>query len=184
MQGNKHGCMICNGVEPLGQAEMTSLQYYFALATLRKHLDHLADNTAIYQVPSLREAFFIIQNEESCRGVMLPPIPSELSALVSVPQSEHRNQPTHRDSGFSVGSDDKDKLHCDYCQRPHHTRETCWHLHGRPPTRGRCGRSGSAGGRGGSSRAHHSTVVESPFSGSESIVFSTIEIELLRSMMS
>ena len=27
-------------------------------------------------VSSLREAFAIIQNEESCRGVILPPIPS------------------------------------------------------------------------------------------------------------
>ena len=42
-------------------------------------------------VPSLREAFAIIQNEESRRGVMLPPIPSEQSALVSIPHSERRN---------------------------------------------------------------------------------------------
>ncbi|GFZ11348.1 hypothetical protein Acr_22g0007460 [Actinidia rufa] len=47
--------------------------------------------------------------------MMLPSIPSERSALVSVPQSERRSQPTHCDSGPSVGSDDKDKLHCDYC---------------------------------------------------------------------
>ena len=46
---------------------------------------------------------------------MLPLIPSEQLALVFVPQSECRNHPTHRDSGLSVGSDDKDKLHCDYC---------------------------------------------------------------------
>ena len=61
--------------------------------------------------PSLREAFAIIQNEEKPRGVMLPSIPSEWSALVSVPQSERRNQPDHRDSGPYVGTDDKDKLH-------------------------------------------------------------------------
>ncbi|GFS43591.1 DEA(D/H)-box RNA helicase family protein [Actinidia rufa] len=120
----------------------------------------------IDSVPSLREAFAIIQNEESRRGVMLPPIPSERSALVSVPKSKRRSQPTHRDSGPFVGSDDKDKLHCDYYQRPCHTMETCWHLHGRPPTRGHGGRSGSTGGRDSNSRAHHSTVVESSSSGS------------------
>jgi hypothetical protein len=32
---------------------------------------------------------------------------------------------------------------CDYCHRKNHTRETCWHLHGRP-TRGR-GRDGGHG---------------------------------------
>ncbi|GFY80816.1 hypothetical protein Acr_01g0006250 [Actinidia rufa] len=69
----------------------------------------------IDSVPSLREAFAIIQNEES-RRVMLPPIPSERSVLVSVPHSEHHHQPTRRDSGLAVGIDDKDKLHCDYCK--------------------------------------------------------------------
>ena len=46
---------------------------------------------------------------------MLPPIPSEQSALVSVPQFEHRSQPTHRDFGLTIGSDDKNKLHYDCC---------------------------------------------------------------------
>ncbi|GFY82656.1 hypothetical protein Acr_02g0008960 [Actinidia rufa] len=115
---------------------------------------------------------------------MLPPIPFERSALVSIPHSKRRHQPTHCDSGPFVGNDDKDKLHCDYFQRPHHTRDTCWRLHGRSTSRGRGGRSSSAGGRGGNSCAHHSTVVEPPPSGSESIAFSTSEIELLRSVMS
>ena len=130
------------------------------------------------------EAFAIIQNEESRHGVMLLPIPSERSAFISVPQSECRSQPTHRDFGPSVDNDDKDKLYCDYYQRPRHTRENYWYLHGQPPTRGRGGRSGSADGRGGSSHAHHSTVVEPLPSGSESMALSTSEIELLRSMMS
>ncbi|GFZ15841.1 hypothetical protein Acr_25g0002500 [Actinidia rufa] len=106
-------------------------------------------------VPSLREAFVIIQNEESRRDVMLPTISSEQSTLLSVPQYEHRNQCTHHDFGYFVGSDDKDKLHCDYCQRPHHTRETCWRLHGQPSTQGRGVHSGSASGHGGSSHARH-----------------------------
>ncbi|GFS40494.1 hypothetical protein Acr_00g0068870 [Actinidia rufa] len=92
-------------------------------------------------VPSLREAFAFIQNEESCR----------------------------------------DKLHCDYCQRPRHARETCWHLHVYSRT---SGHSGSADGRGGSSRAHHSIVVEPPLSSSESVTLSTTEIELIRNVMS
>ena len=44
--------------------------------------------------------------------------------------------------------------------------------------------SSSAGGRGGNSRAHHSTVVEPPLLGSESMALSTSNIELFRSVMS
>ncbi|GFZ17497.1 hypothetical protein Acr_26g0007670 [Actinidia rufa] len=42
--------------------------------------------TASIHVPSLKEAFAIIQNEESRNGVMLPPIASKQSALISIPQ--------------------------------------------------------------------------------------------------
>ena len=129
----------------------------------------------------MREAFAINQNEESRRGVMLPP-PSERLALVSVPLSERHHWPTHRDSGPFIGIDDKDKLHCDYNKRPRHIKETCWRLHGRPPSRERGGCLCSTGGRAGNSCAHHSTVVEHPPSSFESMAFSTSEIELLRSM--
>ncbi|GFS36262.1 hypothetical protein Acr_00g0044950 [Actinidia rufa] len=97
--------------------------------------------------------------------MMLPPIPSEWSAFVFVPQSKRRRQLTHRDSVPSVDI-------------------TCWRLHGRPPTRGRGGCSGSARGRGGNSRAHHSIVVKPPSSGSESMPLFTFEIELICSMLS
>ena len=209
-------------VEHLDQAELISLQYYYALTTLWQRLDYLTDYTHVCPtdttafrkfinkqrvfkflaglrdeydqvwcrilnidpVPSLRETFAIIQNEKSRQVMMLPSIPSERLALISVPQSERHNLPTHRDSGSSIGSDDEDKLHCDYCQRPRHTRDTCWRLHSRPSTRGRGGRSRSVGGRGGNSRAHHSTVVEPPPSDSEFRALSTFEIELIRSVMS
>ena len=43
-------------------------------------------------IPSLREAFAFIQNEEGRQGMILPPIPSKRSALVFVvPQSECRS---------------------------------------------------------------------------------------------
>ena len=99
-------------------------------------------------------------------------------------QFERRSQPIHRDFSPSVGSDDKDKLYCDCCQRPRHTREICWRLDGRPPTQGRGGRSGSAGSHGGGSRAHYSTVVEPPSLDSESMALSTTMIELHHNVMS
>ena len=62
--------------------------------------------------------------------------------------------------------------------------ETFWRLHGRPPTRGRGSRSGSAGGHIGSFHAHHSSVVEFLPSGYESMTLSTSKIELFRNVMS
>ncbi|GFY94925.1 glycoside hydrolase family 2 protein [Actinidia rufa] len=55
----------------------------------------------------------------------------QMPKLWSAEHSECRTLRTHRDSSPSVDSDDKDKLHCDYYQRPRHTRETYWRLHGR-----------------------------------------------------
>ena len=40
---------------------------------------------------------------------------------------------------------DKYHLHCDYCGKSRHTKETCWQLHGRP-TRGRGGKQVSSSG--------------------------------------
>ena len=30
------------------------------------------------------------------------------------------------------GKPQKEKQWCDHCNRPYHTRETCWKIHGRP----------------------------------------------------
>ncbi|GFS35268.1 hypothetical protein Acr_00g0038720 [Actinidia rufa] len=155
-------------VNRLDQAEMTPLQYSSAFTTLWQYLDHLANYTPICPtdtiafkkfidrqrifkflaglrdeydqvqcrilnidpILSLTEAFAIIQNEESHRGVMLPPGPSE-SDLVTL--------------GRVVGVSMVDLLLED-----------------------EVGRSGSTGGHGGNSRAHHSTVVETPLQALES----------------
>ena len=42
--------------------------------------------------------------------------------------------------------DEKDRLWCDFCNKPRHTRETCWKLNGRPPQKGNKG--GPKSGRG------------------------------------
>ncbi|GFZ09173.1 hypothetical protein Acr_20g0009810 [Actinidia rufa] len=94
---------------------------------------------------------------------MLPPIPSGRLLFLFHNLSVATSLPIVILVLF-VGDDDKDKLHCDYCQQPRDTRETYWRLLDRSPTQGRGGHSSSTGGRGGSSLAHHSTVVESPSS--------------------
>ncbi|OIT35747.1 hypothetical protein A4A49_61781, partial [Nicotiana attenuata] len=77
--------------------------------------------------PSLKDAYSYVQQEESRRGVMLYSTPIEKSGLtVSHEQTK-------------AFTSDKDHLHCDYCGKSRHTKETCWKLHGRP-TRGRGGK--------------------------------------------
>ncbi|GFZ17501.1 hypothetical protein Acr_26g0007710 [Actinidia rufa] len=88
--------------------------------------------TASIHVPSLKEAFAIIQNEESRNGVMLPPIASKQSALISIPQFDDLVT-LGRLAGVSI----VDLL-----------------------LENEGGRSRSAGGHGGNSCAHHFTGVE------------------------
>nr|XP_009760576.1 PREDICTED: uncharacterized protein LOC104212904 isoform X2 [Nicotiana sylvestris] len=71
--------------------------------------------------------FMRLSKEESRRGVMLDSAPMEKSGL-----AVSHEQP-------KAFTSDKDHLHCDYCGKPRHTKETCWKLHGRP-TRGRGGK--------------------------------------------
>ncbi|GAV80739.1 UBN2_3 domain-containing protein, partial [Cephalotus follicularis] len=85
--------------------------------------------------PTLREAYNMVQYEETRRSSMLPSSPPDRSALVtmfrpslSVPNSVNNQA-------------DKAVRHYDYCNKDNHTRETCYKLHDRP--RGRGGRSGS-----------------------------------------
>lgn len=142
-------------------------------------------------LPSLRETFAYVQNEESRRMSMLSTVTHDRSALISTPQHNGWNQP--RNSSTDRLSDEKDKLFCDYCQRTRHTRETCWKLNGGRGNRGRGGRSGQSGGRnyggrGGGSRAHHTEIVDSTTTSdltpSSSESFSSAEMETLRRFMS
>ncbi|GFY95247.1 hypothetical protein Acr_10g0006320 [Actinidia rufa] len=74
---------------PICSADITAFRKFIDKQRVFKFLAGIRDeydqvrchilNTNL--VPSLREAFAIIQNEENRRGVMLPPIPSERSAL-------------------------------------------------------------------------------------------------------
>ncbi|XP_057502391.1 uncharacterized protein LOC130786162 [Actinidia eriantha] len=142
-------------------------------------------------LPSLRETFAYVQNEESRRMSMLSIVTHDRSALISTPQYNGWNQP--RNISTDRLPDEKDKLFCDHCQRTRHTRETCWKLNGGRGNRGRGGRSGQLGGRnyggrGGGSRAHHTEIVDSTTTSdltpSSSESFSSAEMETLRRFMS
>eukprot|EP00257_Ricinus_communis_P026984 XP_025014398.1 uncharacterized protein LOC112536055 [Ricinus communis] len=86
-------------------------------------------------LPSLRQAYSHVQQEESRRNAMLPTISTERSVMMAQ-SSSMKPDSTRIDSLKEV---EQDSRRCDYCGKPRHTRETCWKLHGRPP-RGRVGK--------------------------------------------
>lgn len=78
-------------------------------------------------LPSIGEVFSEVRREESRRLVMLnkknPGNPIENSALAAGVDISRNN---------SKKSNDKTRVWCDNCNKPRHTRETCWKLHGKP----------------------------------------------------
>ena len=80
-------------------------------------------------LPSIHEAFSEVRREETRRGVMLnkksTPINNpESSAFTSEANISKRHAP--------LKTEEKPRVWCDHCNRPRHTRETCWYLHGKP----------------------------------------------------
>ncbi|RVW69144.1 hypothetical protein CK203_063084 [Vitis vinifera] len=100
---------------------------YKFLLGLNKNLDEVrARVLSIKPLPSVREVFSEIRREESRQKVMLGTQNSsknlENSALVARgTQSNNNNHQTK-----------KNRPWCDHCRKPGHTKETCWHLHGKP----------------------------------------------------
>ncbi|RVX00497.1 hypothetical protein CK203_036922 [Vitis vinifera] len=99
---------------------------YKFLLGLNKNLDEVRGRVlSIKPLPSVREVFSEIRREESRQKVMLGTQNSsknlENSALVARgTQSNNNNHQTK-----------KNRLWCDHCRKPGHTKETCWHLHGK-----------------------------------------------------
>lgn len=81
-------------------------------------------------LPSLGEVFSEVRREESHQNVMLgkkgPIFVIEGSAFATTGSSFRRNTIIQRKS------DEKQNIWCDYCNKPRHTRETCWKIHGKP----------------------------------------------------
>ncbi|XP_073272345.1 uncharacterized protein [Primulina huaijiensis] len=89
-------------------------------------------------LPSLGEVFSEVRREESRRNVMLgkkgPAATVEGSALASTGLNMRRGAANLRKP------EEKPSVWCDYCNRPRHTRETCWKIHGKPANfKGRTG---------------------------------------------
>ncbi|KAL5857493.1 hypothetical protein ACOSQ3_004951 [Xanthoceras sorbifolium] len=82
-------------------------------------------------LPSINEVFAEVRREQSRRLVMLgkkngESSPVETFALVSQEAAATVNKIQTRKN------DERPKVWCDFCNKPRHTKETCWKLHGKP----------------------------------------------------
>ena len=76
--------------------------------------------------------------------------------------------------------DYKDNLWCTYCKKAHHTRERCWKLHGKPPSRewGQKGEQPSNNGQ-----THVTTVQQNGATPQETGSLNQEEVERVRSLI-
>ncbi|PON98873.1 LOW QUALITY PROTEIN: hypothetical protein TorRG33x02_054880 [Trema orientale] len=100
---------------------------------LNKELDEVRGRVLWFKpFPEIREAFAEVRREEARKRVMLrgtrnaaPEDSSQNSTLVT-----KRNFPQY--NGDQRGFRRNEWPWCDHCQRPGHTKEICWKLHGKP----------------------------------------------------
>ena len=99
---------------------------------------------------------------------------TQSSALVVSKQKGGREE--QRDGR---GSQSKEFVRCDYCNKPYHTREQCWDLHGKPANFKP--KSQRGGQRGGQNKATH--LVESNAGSTSNVSFLAEQIDLLRRLL-
>ena len=90
--------------------------------------------------PDLDEAFSHIRREESRKELMgnktenCGSLTTENSPLAVTKQNQNASD--------NKKPMDKDKMWCDYCNKPRHTRVMCWKLHGKPQNLKQIGNKG------------------------------------------
>lgn len=87
-------------------------------------------------LPSLGEVFSKVRREESRRNVMIEKKSSsgsiDNSALVVSDTSIVSDANASKAIKNQRKTDKRSRGWCDYCDKPNHTRETCWKIHGKP----------------------------------------------------
>ncbi|XP_030551316.2 uncharacterized protein LOC115755880 [Rhodamnia argentea] len=118
------------------------------LAGLRNEFDEVRGRILGRQpFPPIGEVFYEVRREESRRSVMLGKPNTEAKA----PAGGHSDASALVGSEANVGKlssttrriDEKPRVWCDHCNRPRHTRETCWKIHGKPASSMRGSKMGS-----------------------------------------
>ncbi|KAL3733913.1 hypothetical protein ACJRO7_023290 [Eucalyptus globulus] len=120
---------------------------YAFLAGLRDEFDEVRGRILEKQpLPPIGEVFSEVRREESRRGIMLGKSAtggkdgSLKGSALTIFEDKKGHVPTTIVSEANVSkipinlrrSDGKPRIWCDFCNKPRHTRETCWRIHGRP----------------------------------------------------
>ncbi|RVW92470.1 Retrovirus-related Pol polyprotein from transposon TNT 1-94 [Vitis vinifera] len=140
------------------------------------------------EVPCFNEVVALIPGAESRTCLMLNPQNTESSAMVA---GSGNNSATNMERVLVSGNgrssqpktqnrDYKDNLWCTYCKKARHTRERCWKLHGKPPSRewGQKGEQPSNNGQ-----AHVTTVQQNGATPQEIGSLNQEEVERVRSLI-
>jgi len=90
-------------------------------------------------LPDVTQVYSSIIQEEKQRH--LGTTHDTIKALAMVVK---KNEPTtlivgHKQGPPCFNSSNRKPLHCSHCDKDHHTKETCWKLHGYPPKHQRHG---------------------------------------------
>ncbi|KAJ9683694.1 hypothetical protein PVL29_019319 [Vitis rotundifolia] len=101
------------------------------LASLNVEFDEVRGKIIGRQLmPSIGEVFSEVRREESRRNVMLGKkglgVAIEGSALVTTGGGYNKV------AAFQRKSNERPRVWCDFCNKPCHTRENCWKIHGKP----------------------------------------------------
>ena len=96
---------------------------YDFLAGLNPSLDDVRGRIlSLKPLPDIDEIFADVWREENIKQVMLGP-------SSSLPTTDSSTMVAKHNDSHNTG---RNSLCCDHCQRPQHTKATCWKLHGKP----------------------------------------------------
>ncbi|RVX11871.1 Retrovirus-related Pol polyprotein from transposon TNT 1-94 [Vitis vinifera] len=119
----------------LTQDQMTVTAYYTRLKKLWDELGSYNDTILLMNLLlDVAKAYSSIVQEEKQRSLGATRETTENSVMV-VQRAEPMALAVQHGQGSSSRSNPSNRkpLHCSYCDRDHHVRETCWKLNGYPP---------------------------------------------------
>jgi len=104
---------------------------YKFLAGLNIEFDEVSGRIIGRQpLPPIGDVFAEVRREESRRNVML----GKKGAIAPVENSAMIASDASANKVFKPRQNEKSRVWCDYCNKPRHTWENCWKIHGKPAT--------------------------------------------------
>nr|XP_028952475.1 uncharacterized protein LOC103403653 [Malus domestica] len=177
--GNHKNCLY-GAMEDRNEKEEQNKVMQFLMGLDDSYIVMRGQIMLVKPLPSVLKVFSMVSQEEKQRGIAAIPEPSVEGAAMAV-QGGRGNQHNH-------GSQRNRKpLHCDYCDMDHHTRETCYWLHGYPEDhRLHKKNKGKSRGKEGKPATNHvlaTTSSTSSFTSTTSMTFTPEQLQQLFAMM-